>query len=108
MLAIIPDPIRRAPREYREKAAVFRSVNPASAEAAALESCAKDLEERMREAEEASRELTSNEYARLRGVQPGTVRKWCARGELAGAYQTEGGDWRIPSSARRSGRRKAS
>lgn len=42
--------------------------------------------------------LTVEELAEKTGRSPSTVRAWCRRGELPGAYQL-GGSWRIPASA---------
>lgn len=39
---------------------------------------------------------TTSEAAELGGVSDQTIRRWCEKGKFPGAYQTEGGHWRIP------------
>jgi len=41
--------------------------------------------------------FTVREVAKLKGVDRSTVRRWCERGYVKGAYQTPGGHWRIPA-----------
>ncbi len=36
------------------------------------------------------------DVARMLDRRPGTIRGWCARGEMPGAYQLNGREWRIP------------
>lgn len=42
--------------------------------------------------------LTTQEYAALHGCHHATVRNWCKRGMVQGAFRTRGGHWRIPVS----------
>lgn len=93
----MPTRWRTLVRERRQ----LTSVDPA---ADALELAAKELENALQEATEQRMVLVS-EYARIRGVGPGTVRKWCLRGEIPGATQDEAGKWRIPSTAIRTAKR---
>lgn len=51
------------------------------------------------EAMELTVDLTVAEVARLLGRAPGTVRGWCASGDLEGAYRFNGREWRIPPEA---------
>ncbi len=44
-------------------------------------------------------DLTVAEVAELLHRAPGTVRGWCATGELPGAYRFRGREWRIPAAA---------
>ena len=99
-LSLVPAQIAGAPADYRKAAAEYRRVNPNSAEAAAFEYVANDLEERMRLAAEAAKTLSVGQYARRCGVNDATVRKWIYRGELA-ATKNEKGDWEIAATARR-------
>lgn len=39
---------------------------------------------------------TTSEAAEIGGVSDQTIRRWCEKGKFPGAYQTEGGHWRIP------------
>ena len=44
-------------------------------------------------------DLTLSEVADRVGRAPSTVRSWCSRGLLTGAYRLNGRDWRIPAPA---------
>lgn len=44
-------------------------------------------------------DLTVVEVARLLSRAPGTVRGWCASGELEGAYRFNSREWRVPPAA---------
>lgn len=44
-------------------------------------------------------DLTVAGVAEKLGRRPSTVRAWCERGELPGAYKLRGREWRIPRSA---------
>ena len=46
-----------------------------------------------------SKLLTTQGYAALHGRHHATIRNWCKRGQVDGAYRTTGGHWRIPVSA---------
>lgn len=100
MLVLIPAKLGAAPADYRKIAADHRRLNPQSAEAAALEFVANDLEERIRQEREAAKTLSVAQYARTSNVNDATVRKWILRGELA-ATKNEKGDWEIAATARR-------
>lgn len=52
-----------------------------------------------RPAEALSLDLTVNDLAERMNRKPSTVRTWCERGELPGAYRNRGREWRIPPSA---------
>lgn len=43
--------------------------------------------------------LTAAEAARIIHVEPDTITQWCRDGKLDGAFQTPGGQWRIPRAA---------
>jgi hypothetical protein len=101
MLTIIPSAIREMPESWRERAAVRRGDTPVDPVADAYEKAARELEAAIDEAQSAARLVTAREFAELRGVREGTVRKWCARGELTGATKNISGDWRIPVTASR-------
>ena len=44
-------------------------------------------------------ELTVAQFAKRLGRKPSTVRGWCERGALQGAYRLNGREWRIPPAA---------
>ena len=44
-------------------------------------------------------DLTLSEIAERVGRATSTVRNWCSRGLLVGAYRLNGRDWRVPSVA---------
>ena len=44
-------------------------------------------------------DLTVAQLAAQLGRQPATVRAWCERGELEGAYKLNGREWRVPPAA---------
>ncbi len=44
-------------------------------------------------------DLTLSEVAGRVGRAPSTVRGWCSRGVLTGAYRLNGRDWRVPTAA---------
>lgn len=50
--------------------------------------------------------VTAKDYAQIHGGVPSSVRRWCARGELAGAQQDATGEWRIPRGAVRRRKRR--
>lgn len=106
MLAVIPSPIRTLPERWRSRVASRRELTANDPAADALELAARELETALQVAEEASRTLSTAEFARIAHVLEATVRKWCARGLLPGATHDESGRWRIPADARRT--RKAS
>ena len=41
-------------------------------------------------------DLSCAQAAEALGRKPGTVRGWCARGEIPGAYRLNGREWRVP------------
>lgn len=43
------------------------------------------------------RPITVSAAARVLGVDPSTVRRWCVAGRVPGAYTTPGGHWRLPA-----------
>ena len=44
-------------------------------------------------------DYTTREAGQAFGKAPSTVRLWCERGELPGAYLVRGKEWRIPAAA---------
>ena len=44
-------------------------------------------------------DLTLSEVTGRVGRAPSTVRSWCSRGLLTGAYRLNGRDWRVPPTA---------
>jgi len=50
---------------------------------------------------EADGDLSCADVAALLHRKPGTVRGWCYRGEIVGAYRLNSRDWRVPRQALR-------
>ena len=46
-------------------------------------------------------DLSCAAVAKALGRQAGTVRGWCARGEIPGAYRLNGREWRVPQASLR-------
>lgn len=98
-LAVIPDAVKKLPERWLQVVESRRDMTPIDAAADAYERAAKELSAAIKEAEDDGQVLSTSEYAVLRRVAPGTVRKWCVRGELAGAVKNDAGDWDIPATA---------
>lgn len=105
MLAIIPTSLRDMPGRWRSLVRERRQLTSVDPAADALELAAKELEQAIDAAQDESRLLTTTEYAKVRRVGAGTVRKWCLRGELPGATLSEANAWLIPSTASRKAKR---
>jgi hypothetical protein len=104
---VIPQLIRELPDRWQQRIAEGRESLIVDTNAAnALEAAANELRDAIAKAQDATRMLTTREFAELRGVREATVRKWCARGELAGATKNISDDWRIPVAATRIRRRE--
>jgi hypothetical protein len=99
MLAIIPTSLRDIPARWRTQVAERRRLTVVDPAADALERAAKELESAIDEAAALGRMVTVEEYATPRGIGPGTVRKWCIRGEMPGATKNDAGKWLIPVTA---------
>jgi hypothetical protein len=106
MLAVIPQPLRALPDSWRKRVADRRTLSPVDPAADALEKAAAELEATITTAEDGSRMLSTREFAETRVAQDGTVRKWCARGELPGAHKNGADDWQIPANATRTRKRR--
>src|SRR4051812_32876818 len=91
--------VNELPRFWRDKANERRQLTSIDPAADALELAAKELERAIAEENIAGRRVGTTEFARLKSVLPATVRKWCAKGWLAGATKNVGGDWDIPANA---------
>jgi excisionase family DNA binding protein len=76
-----------------------RQISKVDPIADALEHCASELTDQVAALVNDTYYLTVEDYARLSGVVPGTVRAWIKRGELR-AITTEGG-WKIRRDERR-------
>jgi hypothetical protein len=63
-----------------------------------LTSCARDLEQALRDLSSRRTYLTVAQYAREHGRTASTVRRWCQAGALDA--EQAGGAWRIPADAR--------
>jgi hypothetical protein len=101
MLAIIPTILRELPEQWRRIVADRRALTAIDPAADAFEKAAKELDAALAKAEDTNRMVPAREFAELRGVRPGTVRKWCARGLIPNAMKNPSGDWLVPLSANR-------
>jgi hypothetical protein len=101
MLVVIPQPVRDMPARWRKRVEERRALTTVDAAADALETAARELDAAIAAAVDTSRMLSTTEYAAHAGIRPGTVRKWCARGELQGARKDGADDWQIPATAAR-------
>jgi hypothetical protein len=86
--------------QWNAEAASRRRFTPNDAVADAIEVCASELVTEMARVDQATRLLTPEEYAKANRTTASTVRRCCARGELAGE-KNAAGDWMIPRDARR-------
>lgn len=77
-----------------------RKVASVDVAADAIAFCASELVSELARIDEATRLLSVEQFAKAHHTTVSTVRRWCARGELA-AEKTPMGDWRIPRNARR-------
>jgi hypothetical protein len=85
---------------WQKEAASRRRFTPADPVADALEVCASELVAELTRVDDATRLITVEQYARAHGTSESSVRRWCARGELAGE-RNGAGEWMIPRDARR-------
>lgn len=98
-LAIIPENVKKLPQRWLMLVEERRAVTTTDAAADALEKAAAQLQREIAAAEEASRMLSTAEFASLRRCSAGAVRKWCEKGQLPGAVKNDSGDWEIPATA---------
>jgi hypothetical protein len=101
MVMMVPDNVRQLTTRWLGVVNDRRALSPIDPAADAFAKAAKELADEITRAEDASRRVSVVEYATLRGVRPGTIRKWCARGLLSGAVKNDAGDWEIPVGATR-------
>lgn len=85
---------------WRKDAEARRERTQLDAVADVLESCASELESELARVDAATRTLTVEQYAKEAHVDPSSVRRWCARGEL-NATRNDKGEWVIPRDAHR-------
>lgn len=104
-LAVIPSSLKALPDRWRQQVRVRRELTTVDAAADALEKAASELAAAIEKAQDETRLVTVEEYAKPRGVGPGTVRKWCGRGQVAGAIRNDAGRWMIPFNAVRTAER---
>ena len=80
---------------------LYHSMPPGSAINLPRDDIAKLLEELTPPDDEALEvsDLTLFDVADRVGRAPSTVRGWCSRGLLTGAYRLNGRDWRVPPAA---------
>lgn len=88
-------PITELASSWEYSAEARRQQAGADPVAVALEQCASSLRSVLAEVESVHAYFTTGEYALLHGVTPQTVRVWCQRRRLPGAFRA-GYDWRIP------------
>lgn len=92
--------VRQLAATFRQDAAQRRRFTPNDQAADAIDACASELLAELARVEEATRTLSPDEYAAAHQTTASSVRRWCARGELA-AIRNAAGDWAIPRDARR-------
>lgn len=85
---------------WRSEASSRRRFTPSDQVADALEVCASELLSELARVDTATRLLTAEQYATAHQTSVASVRRWCARGELAGE-RNGAGEWMIPRDARR-------
>lgn len=66
----------------------------------ALDVCANELVAELERVDRETRLLTVEQYCAATGSNPSSVRRWCAKGELAGE-RNAAREWMIPRGARR-------
>jgi hypothetical protein len=101
MIAVIPAPVLELPERWAKRIADRRTVPTVDPVADSFELAMRELNEAIDQSRDAARLVSTSEYAALHGVRPSTVRKWCARGQLAGAQKNGAMDWMIPAGATR-------
>jgi hypothetical protein len=91
---------RQLAETWGKEAASRRRFTPHDPVADALDVCASELLAELTRVADATRLLTVEQYAKAQGMSESTVRRSCARGELAGE-KNGAGEWMIPRDARR-------
>lgn len=89
------EPVRKIASGWKSEVARRRKVSGTDPIADALDYCAAEVLDAVREAEAADQWLSVTDYAAKHGKRASTVRRWCRRG-LLGAEQLADGDYRIP------------
>ena len=103
--ALIPREIRTRVDSWMQEVKQRREVTPHDPVADTFAYCAKDLEETIKRVEKATPTFTTRQFAQLKGVRDGTVRKWIDAGELE-ATKNGAGDWEIPRGAVRTRKKR--
>jgi hypothetical protein len=96
--------MRQLAEGWQQEASTRRRVTKIDPAADTMERDASELLAELARVEHSTRLLTVDEYAKEFHAAPTSVRRWCLRGELAGAEKNDAGDWEIPRSARRQAR----
>jgi hypothetical protein len=99
MLDVILADFRGKLGEMRAEVSRRRAVTAVDPVADTTEYWAGDLERMLNDMSRRYATVTPKEYAQIHGGVPSSVRRWCERGELAGAQQDATGQWRIPRGA---------
>ena len=99
MTEIIIAQISGLAAQWRGEAKAFERRG-ASESAKLLVSIADELDATLEAAAADTKPITVRQFAKDRGVEPATVRKWIRRGVVA-AEKGEDGEWRIPRASLR-------
>lgn len=92
-------------RAWKDEATRRRRLSAHDAVADALDYCAAELVEGLRQYEDPTAMLSVEAYAEMHGVTPQTVRNWIRGGELDA--RNTGRRWEIPRGAERRRRKSA-
>jgi excisionase family DNA binding protein len=103
--ALIPVEIRKRVDSWKTEVSQRRAITPHDPVADTFAYCAKDLEETIKLVEKSTPTFTTRQFAQLKGVRDGTVRKWIDAGELE-AHKNGAGDWEIPRGAVRTRKKR--
>lgn len=98
--SLIPTEIRKLVDTWKKEVSQRRAVTPHDPIADATAFRARELEDTIKLVEQSTKTFSTREYAKLKGVRDGTVRKWIDAGELE-ATKNAAGDWEIPRTAAR-------
>lgn len=99
MLDVILADFRGKLGEMEREVLRRRKVSSVDPVADTTEYWAADLERLLDDMDRKYATVTAAQYAKIHGGVPSSVRRWCERGELAGAQQDATGQWRIPRGA---------
>jgi hypothetical protein len=99
MLDVIMADLTGKVEEMRADVSRRRTITSVDPVADTTEYWAADLARLLADMKRKYATVTAKEYAQIHGGVPSSVRRWCERGELAGAQKDATGEWRIPRGA---------